>query len=152
MVPRVNRKKSQMARNEAKRAVGSRQLHDPGRDEAGEKFARVPGPPGRIGGMEDAETSDTSARGRGETSPDGLGCIYIHGDGEEVRREVEYQTRAQTGTTAGAGKRIRGSKHGTTIGCPIDEPRHGELTDADIDPIESGNVAIKSKRKLGATE
>lgn len=141
-----------MARRDVARAVGSRQLHDPGRDEASEKFARVPGPPGRIGGMEDAETSDTSARGRGETSPDGLGCIYIHGDGDEVRREVEYQTRAQTGTTAGAGKRIRGSKSGTTFGLPIDEPRHGELSDADIDPVEGGNVAVQRRRKLGATE
>jgi hypothetical protein len=141
-----------MARKEYARTVGSRQLHDPGRDEATPKASRVPGPPGRLGEMNDEPMSDLSARGRAESSAAGQGCVYVRGDGEEVRREVEYQIRAQTGTTAGAGKRTRGGKMGTSLGLPIDEPRHGEIVDADSEPIEGGNVAIEPRRKLHATE
>ncbi len=140
------------ARKEIDRQVGSRKLHDPGRDEAQPKASRVPGVPGRLGGMGEGPISDLSERGKSETSSDGLGCVYVRGDGPEVQAEVEYQIRAQTGTTAGAGKRLRGAKMGTSLGLPIDEPRHGEITDVDREPIEGGNVAIKSKRKLQVSE
>lgn len=141
-----------MARDKIVRTVGSRQLHEPGRDEAAEKGSRLPGLPGRLGELTGGTTADLSERGKAETSADGLGTIHVRGDGPEVAAEVQFQLRAQTGTTAGAGKRTRGGKMGTTLGLPIDEPRHGEVVDADSEAIEGGNVAIEPWRKLGATE
>jgi hypothetical protein len=130
----------------------ARKLHDPGKDEAQPKRERASGIPGRLGGMEEGPISDLSERGKSETSDDGAGCIYIHGDGSEVSAEVEYQVRAQTGTTAGAGKRLAGTGMGTRFGLPLDEPRHGEVKYVEREPVEGGNIAINKKRKLQVTE
>jgi hypothetical protein len=133
--------------------VGDRVLHDPGRNKAESKFARVPGLPGRLGGRNDEPISDLSARGKDETSPDGLGCIYVHGDSASLAAEIEYHVRQQTGTTAGAGKRLRGAKMGTAAGLPIGEPRHGEIMDAETEPVEGMTPrGVPAKRKLQATE
>ncbi len=125
-------------------------MHDAGEDEAAPKRSRVPGVPGRLGGQGEGPISDLSERGKSETSDDGSGCVYVHGDGPEVAAEVQYHIRAQTGTTAGAGKRLHGN--GTRLGLPLDEPRHGEVHEVETEPVEGGNVAINRKRKLAATE
>lgn len=109
----------------------TRKMHDPGEDEAAPKGSRIPAPPGRFG-------ADEGLR------------VNVRGDGPEIAAEVQYHIRAQTGTTAGAGKRIKGL--GTTFGLPLDEPQHGELSDAESESIEGGNIAIQPRRKLAATE
>ena len=154
MVPRPKRDKTTMpSRKAIDYEVGDRVLHDPGRDQAEPKFARVPTLPGRLGGRDEGPISDLSRRGKDETSPDGAGCIYVHGDPASLADEIAYHVRQQTGTTAGAGKRLRGAKMGTTLGLPIGEPRHGEVVDCETEPVEGMTPrGVPSRRKLQATE
>jgi len=130
-------------------ASTTKKLHDPGEDTARDKRSRGATPPGRLGGRGDEPMSDLSARGKNETSSDGF-AVNVRGDGPEVAEEVEYQIQRQTGTTAGAGKRI--SALGTDLGLPLDEPPHGEVKYAEREPVEGGTVGIQRKRKLEVTE
>jgi len=120
-----------------------RKLHDPGRLVGKSKSSKVPGPPGRVGSRDDVPPG----RGVDETQSE-EGCIYIRGDGPEMAAEVEYQWRAQTGTTSGAGKRLAGTGMGTRFGLPLDEPRHGELKYVEHEPIE-GDVYAAPDAKVG---
>lgn len=130
-----------------------KRLHDPdeGSVNAAPKRSRVPGLPGRLGGRGEGPISDLTERGKDETSEDGVGCLYVHGDPADIAAEIEYHIRAQTGTTAGAGKRVHGN--GTRFGLPIDEPRHGEVMAAETEPVEGMTPrGVPARRKLQATE
>lgn len=130
-----------------------KRLHDPdeGSILAKSKRSRVPHLPGRLGGRDEGAVSDLSRRGKDETTEDGLGCVYVHGDPADIAEEIQYHIRAQTGTTAGAGKRVHGN--GTRVGLPLDEPRHGEIVGVETEPVEGGTTAgVTSRRKLAVTE
>lgn len=130
-----------------------KRLHDPdeGSVDAKPKRSRVPHLPGRLGGRGEGPISDLSERGKDETSEDGLGCVYVHGDPADIAEEMQYHIRAQTGTTAGAGKRVHGN--GTRVGLPIDEPRHGEIVGVETEPVEGGeDFGVTNRRKVSVTE
>ena len=119
-------------------------FHPDDEEQGAPKRMRVPGPPGRKGSH-----ADVQAKGDGvdETNDESAGCVYVRGDGPEIAAEVQYHIRAQTGTTAGAGKRIKGL--GTTMGLPIDEPQHGEIHEVETEEIEGHD---RRSRKLEVTE
>jgi len=129
-----------------------KKLHDPdeGSVEAKSKRSRVPHLPGRIGGRGEGAISNLEERGKDETTQDGLGCLYVHGDPADIAEEIQYHIRAQTGTTAGAGKRVHGN--GTRFGLPVDEPRHGEIEGVETEPVEGDGTGTTEGRKLSVTE
>jgi hypothetical protein len=125
-----------------------RLMFHPDDEESGApKQSRVTAPPGRRGSRDDAQAK---GQGRDETNEESAGCIYVRGDGPEMAAEVQYHIRAQTGTTAGAGKRIKGL--GTTFGLPIDEPQHGEVHAVETEDIEGHDTHVPARKKLQATE